>query len=188
MTNSTGIHSCGVREHAGIEKVISKLNMHEPIMPDPDLGQDVAFLAHVITSLQKRLLSIHDHMSSDLDYNEIYKEFWAPLLENPDGTLNLDAVKRELHDYHYLMGAASRVYGHVTGGMVSKTNTLPSAVISVHDDHVQELVDQAIEDFVKDHGLCQKCEGAGECWEPAVSGPRTSIICPDCKGTRGAPT
>jgi len=42
---------CQVREHVGIEKVIQKIGMNQPLMPDPELGQDVAFLAHVITTL-----------------------------------------------------------------------------------------------------------------------------------------
>jgi len=47
--------TCDVREHAGLENVIHKMGMAQPLMPDPELGQDVAFLAHVITKLQADL-------------------------------------------------------------------------------------------------------------------------------------
>lgn len=47
--------ACAVREHAGLEKLIHKMGMAQPLMPDPELGQDVAFLAHVITKLQAAL-------------------------------------------------------------------------------------------------------------------------------------
>jgi len=43
--------SCAIREHVGIEKLLQKIGMGQPLMPDPELGQDVAFLAHVITTL-----------------------------------------------------------------------------------------------------------------------------------------
>lgn len=49
------IPTCNIREHVGIERVIQKLGMDQTIMPDPELGQDVAFLAHVIT-VDKALL------------------------------------------------------------------------------------------------------------------------------------
>lgn len=50
--------NCTIREHVGLEKVIGKLGMSEAIMPDPELGQDVAFLAHVITGQREQIAAV----------------------------------------------------------------------------------------------------------------------------------
>jgi len=188
---------CNVREHAGLEKVMYKLGACLPLMPDPELGQDVAFLAHVITDMQKRLRSFHDHCRNDVDYKALYEEFWKPLMEIPElGTLpcscglNKDSVKRELADYHYLMGAAAEVYGHVTNGMISKTMTKPFEICDEHDRQVQEKIDQAIKDFIEDHMLCTTCDGLGEVQDVTKTvvpkQPIQMTTCPACKGTRAA--
>lgn len=57
QTDAVAVASCNVREHAGLEKVIQKLGMAQHILPDPELGQDVAFLGHVIGTLEKELES-----------------------------------------------------------------------------------------------------------------------------------
>lgn len=51
--------ACTIREHAGLEKVLQKMGMNEKLMPDPELGQDVAFLAHVITIDHEKLGQAH---------------------------------------------------------------------------------------------------------------------------------
>src|SRR5690554_6072270 len=72
------------------------------------------------------------------DYEETYESFWKDIVENPDGSLNLDQVKRELHDCALLLDAVSKVYCHVTGGIVSKPLTDPSVVCSLADEHYEE--------------------------------------------------
>ena len=51
------------------------------------------------------------------DYQKTFKEFWKVLVCNSDGSLNLDKVQRELHDFHTLMGNVGKVYDHITGGL-----------------------------------------------------------------------
>jgi hypothetical protein len=74
------------------------------------------------------------------DYEATYDEFWRALVENPDGTLNLDQVKRELHDYRWMMSQVPEVYSHVTGGILSKPNYEARSVINVADEHYQITV------------------------------------------------
>lgn len=190
------VRGCNIREHNGLETVMMKLGACLPLMPDPELGQDVAFLAHVISDMQKRLRSFHDHVRDEVDYKKLWEDFWKPIMEIPaigavpcSCGLNKDAVMRELHDYHFLMGAAGEVYGHVTEGMVSKTNTRPAEICAEHDKRVEERIEQAIRCFIVDHGLCRTCEGAGQVQDLTRTViPRQPIImtiCPDCKGTRG---
>lgn len=78
------------------------------------------------------------------DYQDTYRDWWAGIVENPDGTLNRDHVARELADYAALMAAASEVYCAVTNGRISKPNTLPAAVIGLAEECAQELADEAV--------------------------------------------
>jgi hypothetical protein len=63
-------------------------------------------------------------------YLQIFSEFWAPIVQRPDGTPNFGQIARELAGYHDPIGWASEVYCHVTGGRISKPSALPSAVIA----------------------------------------------------------
>lgn len=71
-------------------------------------------------------------------------EFWSKFVY-PEGASAQD-VQNELDDYHEMMGEVGRVYDHVTGGVISKPNTRASAVIEVADEHIQELIEEAIKD------------------------------------------
>lgn len=59
-------------------------------------------------------------MSTEPDYMITYREFWADIVEK-DGTLNLDQVARELHDFRAMMREVSKVYEELAG--LSKPNT-----------------------------------------------------------------
>jgi hypothetical protein len=78
---------------------------------------------------------------TDPEVEATYREFWASIVEHPDGTLNVDQVKRELHDYRMLLNEVPQVYMHITGGIISKPNTLASAVIPVADEHYEESLE-----------------------------------------------
>ncbi|MBN6054548.1 hypothetical protein JYK22_21580, partial [Nonomuraea sp. RK-328] len=80
------------------------------------------------------------------DYEKTYNDFWKDLVENEDGSLNRDQVMRELSDYHHLLEQAAEVYSHVTGGRISKTNTIASAVTAVADERIDEIVNAEIRD------------------------------------------
>ena len=72
------------------------------------------------------------------DYERSYEEFWKDLIENEDGTLNKDRLKRELHDYRMIIENASKIYDHVTAGRFSKPNALAEDVIAEADIHYEE--------------------------------------------------
>lgn len=88
-------------------------------------------------------------LKSKADYEKTYDDFWKPLVEK-DGALDLDAVKRELHDYCTFMRNAAEVYCHVTGNRISKVNTDPAAVIGEADARTQEAVDAAVRETGKE--------------------------------------
>lgn len=84
------------------------------------------------------------------DYQTIFKSFWAEIVCNPDGTLNMDAVQRELADYYFMLQEVPKVYDHVTGGAVSKPNTYAFEVNLVADEHYQKSIEGVIRDDLTD--------------------------------------
>lgn len=85
------------------------------------------------------------------DYESTYDRDWRSIIE-PDGRLDWDTLKRELHDFSFLMQQASEVYCEVTGNRLSKTNYFASAVISVYNEQLDELIDEAIKEAATDAG------------------------------------
>jgi len=72
------------------------------------------------------------------DYEETYESFWKEILEDSNGNININQLKRELHDYRMILDSVPKVYCHVTGGIVSKPLTDPSVVCSLADEHYEE--------------------------------------------------
>lgn len=83
------------------------------------------------------------------DYMSAYRDDWQEIVELPDGTLNLDQVARELYDYGNLMRWASEVYDYVSGGLISKPNTLPSAVMDLADERADEAEREVIKELIR---------------------------------------
>lgn len=67
-------------------------------------------------------------------------EFWRRVY--PEG-MTVQNVLDELHDLETVADNVPKVYDHVTGGRISKANTLANVVIAVHDDLVEEAVEDA---------------------------------------------
>jgi len=63
------------------------------------------------------------------DYEKTYEEFWKNLVENPDGTLNKDAIMRELFDFSFVMENVTKVYCEITNNRISKANTYAEEII-----------------------------------------------------------
>ena len=74
-----------------------------------------------------------------------WEMFWASIVA-PDGELIVEQVMRELADYSALMTRVSKVYMHITGGRMSKTNYTAEGVIEVADEHIERLIAEAIAD------------------------------------------
>ena len=87
---------------------------------------------------------------NDPDVEKVWEEFWLPVLTE-DGPLDIQKFKRELYDFYQLMGNASKVYYEVTGGKVSKCNTRGSEVIRLFEDHVTEMVDEAVNEAIQEY-------------------------------------
>lgn len=79
-----------------------------------------------------------------MDYEKTYDERWRALVENADGSLNVDQIKRELHDFSRVMDQASKVYSHIAD--LSKANTAAVHIISAHDEAVSNAWDDGYND------------------------------------------
>lgn len=73
------------------------------------------------------------------DYMTAYADRWAEIVQNEDGTLNLDKVARELADYDALMTRVTEVYLAVTAERIGGPGARAQAVI----DAVNERIDAA---------------------------------------------
>ena len=80
-------------------------------------------------------------------YNLTFKEF----VENPDGTLNRDAVMRELYDYSIVAEQATKVYWNVTNGRVGNVFTKPEVIIAIAEDCIAELIENEIAEYKLNH-------------------------------------
>lgn len=65
-----------------------------------------------------------------------WRDFWARICLNDDGTVNLNQVKKELSDYWLIMDGVSEVYCHIAN--LSKPNTAPHYIISAHEESIME--------------------------------------------------
>jgi hypothetical protein len=76
------------------------------------------------------------------DYEQTFESFWKRILVKK-GELDMDQVKRELHDFKVMMDNVSQVYCHITGNRMSKPNYDASVVISVYEEEVQKMIQES---------------------------------------------
>jgi len=69
-----------------------------------------------------------------LDPEAVFQDIWYDIV-CPGGVWDYEQLKLELCDYHMLLAEVPVVYDHVSGGSISKPNTLASEVIAEHDRH-----------------------------------------------------
>jgi hypothetical protein len=71
--------------------------------------------------------------------DEVYNKYWKHIVENEDGTINLEQLKKELFDFTFVMTEVSKVYWHITGGLLSECNYKASVVIDTADEHYGDM-------------------------------------------------
>jgi len=91
--------------------------------------------------------------------NKIWHDFWKRICVKKDGTLDLDQIKLELADYHDVITSVSEVYAEITGGRLSKVTYSAETILSVYYDNINKQIDDAIEDYKKDHGIEDDADG-----------------------------
>jgi hypothetical protein len=95
------------------------------------------------------------------DYEKDYDEFWKDILEI-EGVVDMEQVKRELADFHFMLEQVPKVYCEVTGSRISKPNTYAYEVIGefnnlycskdITNDDLKEIFesDQTAEEKLED--------------------------------------
>lgn len=94
--------------------------------------------------------NIIDNMEESPDYEQTWIDFWRDLCTYGNAELNLDQIKRELHDYRTLLQNIPLVYDEITGGQISKPNTDPVFVIAAVDERLKEQYNEGYEEGLKD--------------------------------------
>jgi hypothetical protein len=74
------------------------------------------------------------------DYEKDWEEFWKGICTNPDGSINLDQIKRELSDFRHAIEEVPKVYCHITNNRLSKIVYDASQVIAVAEDCANEYI------------------------------------------------
>lgn len=85
----------------------------------------------------------------DKEIDKLFKEFWKPLVSKSDGTLDVELVKKELFDFYTLMGHLTKMYDHISGGIISIVNTHPEAVIQIYEERLEERYEEGFEEGIQ---------------------------------------
>lgn len=73
---------------------------------------------------------------------DVWNEFWKDILENEDGSINVEQLKKELHDWHHVLDQIPIIYMELSGGILSKTGYWASQIMGLN----QEQKEKAYED------------------------------------------
>ena len=97
-------------------------------------------------------------IDADEEVEKEYEEFWKDIVENEDGTLNKEQVKKELCDFSMVMDNCSKAYMEMTRGYISKPNTYFSEVLGIFQEKFWYV--ENVKDDVKD--MLNSCSGIDE--------------------------
>lgn len=89
-------------------------------------------------------------MNDDKTPEQIWQEFWQPLLA-PSGEPDIELIKNELSDYYRFMHDVSEVYDVVSGGKISKPNTHARHVIAANNDLIDRRCDDAVQEAIAEN-------------------------------------
>lgn len=82
----------------------------------------------------------------EMTTEECWEQFWKEIVF-PGGKLDLEQIKKELHDFHTLIDNVSLVYDHITCGRISKPLTDPKIVIDEAESIYQDGLRLAQKDW-----------------------------------------
>jgi hypothetical protein len=89
----------------------------------------------------------HEVIQEALNQAQESTDFWKDVIQSAmeeDGITAAEAVRRELHDFHFIMEQYPLVLCHVTGGKLSKLTYEASVINAAADEYVQDIVDEAV--------------------------------------------
>ena len=116
-----------------------------------------------------------------LSVNDNYDKWWKELLENEDGSINKEQLKKELSDFSAMIENIPEIFCHVTGGMVSKHLTDVDVVCNLADEHYAYLYSDDESEEVCMHDNCLECGGTGTKKDGSMCAHYISCSCPKCR-------
>lgn len=106
----------------------------------PPLGQPPARLVPRVGGMQEQ-----DELTR-LRSEKAAGDFWRGVFDGITDKTEREKIEAELHDFRFMMQQVPKVYGSITGGLLSKRNYYAESVISAAEDYTQQLIDEAIEE------------------------------------------
>lgn len=83
----------------------------------------IGFMVGVIFGRITAYILYMEGIMLERNYEDEYDELWSGIVENEDGSLNKDQVKRELSDYSMVLDHCAKAYSTMTNGRISLQNT-----------------------------------------------------------------
>jgi len=68
------------------------------------------------------------------EIEKVWQEFWKDIVCDENGSINLEQLKKELHDFYTIMQEVPKVYSEITGGMLSYITYPAETVLGVYYD------------------------------------------------------
>lgn len=81
---------------------------------------------------------------------EEWNNFWKGIVCNPDGSINIEQVKKELSDFSFVLSQVPKVYCHITGSLLSKVMYQAETVIAKADEYYEQAYEEDRESDRKD--------------------------------------
>lgn len=134
-------------KHTGLEVVEVELGTLEQDIDLPDwVGEEVTWNADYYNSnlaasgcLPGKMRAV-DCINKDLpeDVEHVWHTFWRDIILDNEGEIDVDQLKRELCDFHFMIDNTTRVFSEVSGHRISKPNTHADAVIGEFNNVLAE--------------------------------------------------
>ena len=81
---------------------------------------------------------------------QLWESFWKDIVCNPDGSINLEQLKKELWDFSFILGEVPKVYMGVTGGSLSKPNYHAAGVIDAANEYYKTYYSDGAKEMLQE--------------------------------------
>jgi len=89
---------------------------------------------------------------SKIEADKRWDDFWRDICTNPDGSINLDQIKKELHDSHMLMHINTKLVSYLSSEVLSYPNYEPQVLIDMHKANVKRQQEDWLEEELSVRG------------------------------------
>lgn len=132
-----------------IEKLKENISRHMRPYNLGDMGETETLIMQLIALVESPSPAKAEKETPHVRKEDIEAEWdslWKDIVTNPDGSINIEQVKKELYDFSYVMEQVPKVYCHVTGNRLSKIMYPAETVMAVADDYTSEITEREIKE------------------------------------------